>query len=342
MNGYRMTRSANVTALQLNSTGPQSRLGFTLVEILVAISIIVILMALLVPAVSGVRRTARNAAVRVELAALEKALTDFKTIYGEEPPSRVLLFETGAGWTTTISANITPLNAATAISAVEAEQLRIISISKIGKFWRQFDFAANRDINNDGAVQSAGTPLLLTGAECLTFFLGGMAAQDTVDPTRVSLIGFSSNASNPFYAGTSAAPGTPVTLLGRDASTRKGPFHEFDVSRLIDVDGDGMREYCDQLPNTTCPILYLNSRNRRFEPQDMVVFGDGLRDLTSVYTQGAGGPAWKEQSYQLISPGFDREYGTGGGYAAETGLVNSGARLPEADNITNFSSGTLE
>ena len=338
MNGYRKTRSAKVTSRQLNATGSQSRSGFTLVEILVAISIIVILMALLVPAVSGVRRTARNAAVRVELAALEKALTDFKTIYGEEPPSRVLLFETGAGWTTTISANITPFGATTAISTVEAEQLRIISISKIGKFWRQFDFAANRDINNNGTIQSAGTPLLLTGAECLAFFLGGMAVRDTVDPTRVSLIGFSGNASNPFYAGT----GSPVTLVSRDTSTRKGPFHEFDVARLIDVDGDGMREYCDQLPNATCPILYLNSRNRRYEPQDMVVFGDGIRDLTAVYTQGAGGPAWKEQSFQLISPGFDREYGTGGGYAAETGLVNSGARLPEADNITNFSSGTLE
>jgi hypothetical protein len=74
----------------------------------------------------------------------------------------------------------------------------------------------------------------------------------------------------------------------------------------------------------------------------MAVFGDGIRDPIAIYTQGAAGPAWKEQSFQLISPGFDREFGTGGGYTADNGLVNRSARSSETDNITNFSSLTLE
>jgi general secretion pathway protein G len=308
------------------------------VEILVTISIIAILMAFLVPAISGARRTAQLSAVRVQLTSLEKAISDFATQYGEAPPSRVLLFETGAGWTTPITAAVTPFNGSSALTALDAEKLRLTTLSKIGKFWRNFDFAANRDINNDGSVSAATTPLLLTGAECLTFFLGGMAVRDATDPTKVVYIGFSANASNPFYAGT----GSPVTLVSRDQSTRRGPFDEFESARLIDVDGDGMREYCDNLPNPTCPILYLRAKNRRYDAADMVVFGDGIRDLTTIYTQGAAGPAWKEQSFQLISPGFDREFGTGGGYTADNGLVNRSARSSETDNITNFSSLTLE
>jgi prepilin-type N-terminal cleavage/methylation domain-containing protein len=329
MNGYRKSRSAKQST--------SNHTGFTLVEVLVAISIIAILVALILPAIGGARVTVQNTAVRVELTSLEKALSDFRTQFGEEPPSRVLLFETGAGWTTPISADITPFNGPV-IPAADAERLRAITLGKLAKFWRQFDFAADRDINNDGTVQAANTPLLLTGAECLTFFLGGMAVRDAVDPSRVAMTGFAANAANPFYAGT----GSPVTLTSRDTSTRTGPFHEFDVIRLIDIDGDGMREYCDDLPDPSTPILYLKAKNGRYSAADMVVFGDGVRDLTGIYTQGAGGPNWKEQSFQLISPGFDREYGSGGGYTAEDGLVNKANRLNEVDNITNFADSTLE
>jgi prepilin-type N-terminal cleavage/methylation domain-containing protein len=339
MNGYsnRSTKPASPNNTT-RSRAAAAQQGFTLVEVLVAISIIAILTAFLLPAISGASRTAKITAVRVQFTSLEKAIADFATAYGEAPPSRVLLFETGAGWTTPITADITPLNASSAIPAAEAETLRGATLGKIGKFWRQFDFAANRDINNDGVTQAATSPLLLTGAECLTFFLGGMAVQDATDPTVVAYIGFSKNAANPFFAGT----GSPVTLVSRDQSTRSGPFDEFKVSQLIDVDNDGMREYCDNLPNPICPILYLRAKNRRYNTADMVVFGDGARDLTAIYTQGASGPAWKEQSFQLISPGYDREYGTGGGYTAENGLVNPGSRANEVDNITNFSQLTLE
>jgi hypothetical protein len=53
-------------------------------------------------------------------------------------------------------------------------------------------------------------------------------------------------------------------------------------------------------------------------------------------------PAWNANSYQIISPGPDGIYGSGGAY--QQGDANGllvGARSGERDNITNFSSGVL-
>jgi hypothetical protein len=61
-----------------------------------------------------------------------------------------------------------------------------------------------------------------------------------------------------------------------------------------------------------------------------------------VYLQ-AGTAAWNPQSFQIISPGSDNEYGTGGVFNADTAsndLVGA-ARETERDNITNFHSGRL-
>ncbi len=69
--------------------------GFTLVELLAVILILAALVALLLPALNGALRTAKNAAVGGEINQLAQALASFKARYGDYPPSRILLAEDG-------------------------------------------------------------------------------------------------------------------------------------------------------------------------------------------------------------------------------------------------------
>ena len=69
--------------------------GFTLVELLAVILILAVLIALLLPALNGALKTARNAAVGGEINQLAQALASFKTQYGDYPPSRIYLAENG-------------------------------------------------------------------------------------------------------------------------------------------------------------------------------------------------------------------------------------------------------
>lgn len=60
--------------------------GFTLVEMLVVITIITVLAALLVPAAYIVLNNAENARLAIEVAGLTQAMETFKSEYGDYPP----------------------------------------------------------------------------------------------------------------------------------------------------------------------------------------------------------------------------------------------------------------
>ena len=63
------------------------RSGLTVVEILVVVAIISLLAGLLLPAVSTVKRMAREAKQRVQFTAIDLGLATFKSDYGDYPPS---------------------------------------------------------------------------------------------------------------------------------------------------------------------------------------------------------------------------------------------------------------
>ena len=298
--------------------------GFTLVEILITIAIIGILIALLMPAIGGARRNARDAQVKTDITALDKAITDFKANYMVEPPSAIALYEVPAGWAGDVT-----------------------SRGRIRRIWPQFNFNLARDINNDGDTTDT---FALTGAECLVFFLGGMmqraelgndATAGTADDV-VTPIGFAKNPANPFFLGTDSNGNSIIDPGEYDTGSRSGPFHEFmNVrERFSSVDGDYMKEYADPLPNPSTPYLYASSyEGRGYQAVDFVVFS-GAGNFADVYRQGtaAGSPPYKNNSYQIISPGVDRVYGAGGPYDREAKVIGSDF---DNDNITNFSGGRL-
>lgn len=267
------------------------RSGFTLVEILIVMSIIAILVALLLPAIAGVRKNARIAQVKTDIGSIEAGLAQFQAHFGTYPPSRITLCNNSTDW---------------------ASHPRSKAI--IRRLWPSFDFST------DGAggtllPASGASTLELDGAECLAFFLGGVREDNAGVPG--GYIGFSKNPRQPFLRN----------------GQRLGPFMDLSLDRVVNSDSDGAPEYVDTLPGQTQPYIYLSSYDGRgYETADL-----GGR-MTIYYTQG-GSTAWKNKSFQVISPGFDAEYGPGGLYA-DDGLVGPG-REAEADNITNFSNGLL-
>jgi prepilin-type N-terminal cleavage/methylation domain-containing protein len=208
--------------------------GFTLLELLMVIIIIAILVALLLPAINSAMRTARKGAVSAEINQMAQALANFKSKYGDYPPSRFLAIESGQ-YLQQLSGNA---NAVLSTSGtvpdptqldptspghgdITEPQLIQRSIAALRKFWPRVNLSGAPsgqfyDFNGNNVLDNI--PYVLHGHECLVFFLGGVPSQDASG--NFGMTGFDKNPLNPF---------TNIVV----STNRQPPIFEFNPGRLF-------------------------------------------------------------------------------------------------------------
>jgi len=293
------------------------------------------LIGLLLPAINSAVRTARIQEVKADIEKLNTALTDFKRDFQRDVPGSITLCEKASAW------------------ATDPDGPRSRGILR--QLWPQFSFA-DTDFNADGDTTDIHH---LEGAECLVFFLGGrvdFGASGTGTANSGALVGFSKNPISPFGFG----------------GNRRGPYFEFkgncNIStstptklvfsgRLCDTDGDGFPEYLDTIGGQTLPYLYYENGYRFQANASSWVNSDNWGStsasqrlarayyqpgMATTYPAGAlASVPHNKSGYQIISAGFDYDYGAGGAFDASNSANNTGMSAADRDNITNFHPGLL-
>ena len=213
-----------------------SRGGFTMIELLMVIVIIAILVGLLLPAINGALKSARRSAVSAEISQLAQALANFKSKYGDYPPSRFLAIENGnysqaIGSTTPLTANtLDPTSPGT--GDITLGQLAQRSVAAIRKFWPRVNtstgITANTLVYDFNGNNQYDAPYVLHGHQCLVFFLGGVPSLDSEG--NFGMLGFDKNPTNPFTNGIPPTPTVPSLLY---STNRQPPLFEFNAGRLF-------------------------------------------------------------------------------------------------------------
>jgi general secretion pathway protein G len=368
-----------------------------MIEILVVIVIIGMLAALLLPAINGAIRRAREASTGSEINLLAQSVASFKSKFGDFPPSRILLVENG-NYTTLMT---TATSAGPIAADISVAQLAQRSIAGLRKFWPRIAISTNGtnplipngkgaltgyyDFNGNGTLDT--TPYILDGRECLTFFLGGVPSYSAPGTFAGGMSGFSKNPQNPFLNNiTATVPPDP-----NSSNNRNPPFFEFAGNRLTFLPEElnntrtptGVPGYGDPNSSALVPNFYAYFSaygTSNYDPNDVNAYDatnlsqfendvngnlitlnflvnfpvlTGPPNVTSSpgpnpYTNSITTTAvsyWNPNSFQIMSPGADAHFGTGGQYtpdAAVTLPVNGNDRSYEQDNITNFHNGRLQ
>ena len=291
------------------------RRAFTVVELLTVIAIMAMLVALLIPAVSMVKNTAKEVKQEAQLATLQMALTAFRNDYGDYPPSN---------WWDPPPAPVGPRNYCGAQKLAEA----LVGWDLMG-FHPKSDFRANGSNDagvfvynpNDALLMSQRKGPYLELATASAFRLGdisfakpglfngtGELAADTFvicDVFSVKKITFTKPG---MFETTTQNAGTPILYYRANASSKS----------LTYAAGPGSLDPAELIYNArdNFPLINLGkladwnkplAARRRHILEDFNFFYEHIRDPKVT----ARPWPYRPDSYLLISAGADGEYGTG-------------------------------
>jgi prepilin-type N-terminal cleavage/methylation domain-containing protein len=346
----------------------QSRLGFTLVELLIAIAIIGILMSLTVTAVTRAITRGRETASRLEINALSQAIEQYSLKYGDYPPDG------------------------------SSEQVLLRHVRKIFPRISAQDLALLTQLTRVRGSSNFSAVAMDRG-EALVFFLGGFSGDPTRpftgeggplkqvgnDPMNIASYEYNGTRDNAFYDFD-----TNRLTIARNAA---GVLLSTD-EKLLGLGSEPTLGGEDQLPaylarvGTPTPLIYFDSRTYGNIGSAGAPMYNGYLAGNTEYggvrpymTNGNTGGATfadvkfhNDSTFQIISPGLDGVFGACVSvnasdptaspvyFITQTGVAVSPvpATAPpirgfqdmdwsplvkvagHLDNVTNFSSSTLE
>jgi prepilin-type N-terminal cleavage/methylation domain-containing protein len=196
------------------SVKTQPRSAFTLVELLVVITIIGILAALITAAGAGALKKARQTKIKAEVDQMDMSLQNFKNTYQAFPPNCQVddVVQTGnepAG---------EPISEAQVLSDLNRQMKQVAARSREPDYLiRALAGLANNDTAN--TTNLAGG---MSAGEALVFWLGGFSSDDARYPI--------SGEGGPSYRIDNLTPG--VTAVQADPIESRKWIHPFEVTRL--------------------------------------------------------------------------------------------------------------
>jgi prepilin-type N-terminal cleavage/methylation domain-containing protein len=262
------------------------RAGFTIIEMLIVLTIILILVGLLAAAVVKIMGKGAELQVTSEMSSFAQSIQAFQTEFpaAKYVPSRLLLVEDG-NWA---AYNGTQYQQLAQDSLAYLQQVfgsRAALSSKLpngnaNPAWPPQGGLGFLDWNNDGSMYSTTSgntlnpPMILEGQHCLVFLLGGLQAPQapaTFGSIGGTCLGFSTNPTNP----------TDMTT-----SSKRGPFFDFKGGRL-------MLDY--RPPQGLSFFVYLDPFNK-VSPQPLDGTPTGAVLGNNVWT-----PVYPKQPYAYFS-----------------------------------------
>ncbi len=353
-----------------NFLGKTPRHGFTLVEILVVITIIGILTAIAIPAINNAVRTARQTAIRMEISSIETAIEKYREKYGDYPPDfsdSTVVSRHYAKLFPRMSTNdsmlLTALMSGTTIDRAEALVWALTGYSE--------------DIQRP--FTGPGGPLVWTGDGTNSYTDTAVTDTQRQTPGNFQINNDRVNAFYDFEANRFGinTPDSTAALTG--------------TNRYLSSDGDGDLFPTYAARSGGAPFVYFDSRTYTSSSGGYNGYSSGFGSVRPYFSEqfnnnstgadyltlDAALAGWKfinPNTFQIISAGLDDSFGntannaggqpvyfqypSGAAMAPSTAVDTPGALLitgvsryqestfgstdnPQFDNITNFSKVTL-